>query len=119
MKMLSFILVTKNFLTECKYKKTIEKARGSIEQIEYWQTDDIKWLPQYKDWKGLKTVVITINAITKDNIVTVEERYYISSLNLNIDDVARAIRGHWIVESYHWHLDVTFKEDDNQTIDKV
>ncbi len=25
----------KNFLTECKYKKTIEKARGSIEQREY------------------------------------------------------------------------------------
>ncbi len=38
---------------------------------------------------------------------------------MDIDDVARTIRGHWIVESYHWHLDVTFKEDDNQTIDKV
>jgi len=31
---------------------------------------------------------------------------------------ARAIRGHWMVESYHWHLDVTFREDDNHAIEK-
>ena len=30
----------------------------------------------------------------------------------------RAVRGHWSVESMHWHLDVTFKEDANTTIDK-
>ena len=34
-------------------------------------------------------------------------------------DAARAIRGHWMVESYHWHLDVTFREDSNGTLDKT
>ena len=34
------------------------------------------------------------------------------------DEIARAIREHWMVESYHHHLDVTFKEDSNQTADK-
>ena len=49
---------------------------------------------------------------------TVEERYFISSLPLDIDLVSKAIRKHWMVESYHWHLDVTFKEDTNRTVDK-
>ena len=48
----------------------------------------------------------------------VEERYYISSLSEEIDEIARAVRGHWMVESYHWHLDVTFREDGNHTLEK-
>ena len=105
-------------LSKCAYTKTLEKARGGIEQREYWQTEDIAWLPQKKDWAGLKSIVMTRNTITKDSAVAVETRYFISSLPLNVYEVARAIRGHWMVESYHWHLDVTFCEDDNHTLDK-
>jgi predicted transposase YbfD/YdcC len=49
---------------------------------------------------------------------TSETRYFISSLPLDAKEVARAIRGHWMVESYHWHLDVTFREDENRTLEK-
>ena len=45
-------------------------------------------------------------------------RYYISSLKEDIELFSRSVRGHWSVESMHWHLDVTFKEDANKTIDK-
>ena len=37
---------------------------------------------------------------------------------MDAKEVARSIRGHWGVEIYHWHLDVTFREDSNHTIDK-
>ena len=47
-----------------------------------------------------------------------KERYYISSLPLGIEEVARTVRGHWMVESYRWHLDVTFREDGNHTLEK-
>jgi hypothetical protein len=33
-------------------------------------------------------------------------------------EIARAVRGHWMVESYHWHLDVTFREDADHTLNK-
>ncbi|MFR7848217.1 MAG: hypothetical protein ACLU8S_12070 [Coprococcus phoceensis] len=33
--------------------------------------------------------------------------------------ISRAVRGHWSIESMHWHLDVTFREDANTTIDKI
>lgn len=107
------------FLKKCAYKKTVEKARSKIEKREYWQTDDIAWLSQKKEWAGLKTVILARNTITgKEGETSTEERYFISSLPVGIEEAARAVRGHWMVESYHWHLDVTFREDGNHTIEK-
>ena len=47
-----------------------------------------------------------------------EYRYYISSLPLEIETFGMGVRGHWSIESMHWHLDVTFREDANTTLDK-
>jgi predicted transposase YbfD/YdcC len=105
-------------LSGCSYAKKLEKARGGIEKREYWQTDDIAWLAQRKDWAGLKSIAMTRNTIVKNGVETSETRYFISSLPLDIKEIARAIRGHWMVESYHWHLDVTFREDENRTLEK-
>ena len=107
-----------DFLKKAKYKKTTEKARGAIEVREYWQTDDISWLTQKKDWKGLKSIGITKNTIKKDGKTTIAKRYFISSLPCDIEEFSRGVRGHWIVESFHWHLDVTFREDHNKTLEK-
>lgn len=108
----------KEFQKSCAYKKTVEKARGKTEKREYWQTDDISWLSQKKEWSGLKTIIMTRNTVSGEGETTVEERYFISSLPLGIEETARAVRGHWMVESYHWHLDVTFHEDGNHTQEK-
>ena len=105
-------------LSKCAYTKKTEKARGGIEEREYWQTEDINWLSQKKEWAGLKSIAMTRNTIIKDGKQTMETRYFISSLPLDVNEIARSIRGHWIVESYHWHLDVTFREDDNHTLEK-
>ncbi len=75
-------------------------------------------MPQKKEWAGLKSIAMTRNTIIKNGIETTETRYSISSLPLDVSMVARAIRGHWMVESYHWHLDVTFREDSNRTLEK-
>lgn len=48
-----------------------------------------------------------------------EKRYYISSLLLNINLFSYAIRTHWNVENkLHWHMDFTFKSDNNTTMNK-
>jgi len=69
------------------------------------------------DAMGTQTDIVR-NTIVKGDKTTTETRYFISSLTLDVDEVARAIRGHWMVESFHWHLDVTFREDGNHTLDK-
>lgn len=107
------------FLKKSAYKKTLEKARGKTEKREYWQTGDISWMSQKKEWAGLKTIILARNTVTgTDGVEATEERYFISSLPVGIEEVARAVRGHWMVESYHWHLDVTFREDGNHTLEK-
>lgn len=101
------------------YRRTTEKAHGQIEIREYFQTDDVHWLHQRSKWKGLKTVIMERKTIKRENGELQEYRYFISSLSPDITLASRAVRGHWAVESMHWHLDVTFKEDANTTLDKL
>lgn len=106
------------FLKKSDYYCTIEKARSGVEKREYWQTKDISWLSQKEQWAGLKTIGMTKNTISREGKTTEEIRYYISSLPEKAKELGRCIRGHWVVESFHWHLDVTFREDANQTLEK-
>ena len=100
------------------YTSTIEKAHGQVEKREYYQTEDIRWLVQKKEWKGIKSIGMEEKTIQDEKGERKEYCYYISSLTTDIELLRRAVRGHWSVESMHWHLDVTFREDANTTLDK-
>lgn len=67
-----------------------------------------------KEWAGLKSF-IRVQSYRRENATgkeTSETRYYISSLGLDIQKVANAIRTHWSIENnLHWQMDVTFNED--------
>ena len=43
---------------------------------------------------------------------TQETRWYIGSLGLDAQQALHALRSHWQVESMHWMLDMTFREDE-------
>ncbi len=101
------------------YKRTVEKAHGQTEIREYYQTEEIGWMEQKKQWKGLKSIGMERKTIRREGKEEREYRYYISSLGEEIELFSRAVRGHWAVESMHWQLDVTFKEDANSTLDKT
>lgn len=66
-------------------------------------------------WAGIRTVIeVKRKRDIKDKIEE-ETQYYISSLPINIIQVAETIRGHWEVENKaHWVLDVTYKEDESR-----
>ena len=109
----------KEIIKNGNYKKTVEKAHGQIEIREYYQTKDIKWLSSKNKWKNLKSIGIVEKTIKKNNKENKEIRYYISSLAPEIDLFEKSVRGHWRIEIMHWHLDVTFKEDSNKTIEET
>ena len=49
-------------------------------------------------------------------ITTIEERYYIWSLNVDVKRFGKIIKSYWLVENkIHWHLDYTFNKDRNNT----
>jgi predicted transposase YbfD/YdcC len=99
---------------------TPEKAHSQIEQRNFYVTDDVKWFHERGSWSKLRAFVC-YEKLTHDNrtgIDSVEQRYYISSVT-DAELCAEAIRGHWRVENVlHWHLDVSFSDDDDMTTDK-
>ena len=96
------------FLNEESEKRNSAKM-GSIKK---------QWKRHMDRSKCLKSIGMEEKTIQKDGIERKEYRYYISSLKEDVELFSRAVRGHWSVESMHWHLDVTFKEDANTTLDK-
>ena len=68
----------------------------------------------YEKWPGLKRIIKMDRERMCDGVSTSETVYYLSSEE--IDDAAYfsvRIRNHWGIENrLHWHLDVTFKEDE-------
>ena len=116
---------TKKVMKELETKKNcyshqIETRGNETIIYDYYQTDDITWYHDYKAWKGLKTIGLVRKTITKiDGSTVTELRYYISSLDVDINLFNKCIRKHWSVENkLHWQLDYTFKQDNNTTIDK-
>lgn len=104
---------------DSSYLKQEEKNHSCFITYEYFQTSDVKWYHDYKEWKGLTTFGMVKKTIVERGKEKVEKRYYISSLRMNIELFAKAIRNHWSVENkLHWHLDFTFKEDKNTTMNK-
>ena len=101
------------------YKITREKAHSQTETREYYQCDKIKWMQEKSRWKGIKSIGMICKTTKQDGKQVTERRYYISSLPSDVELFARTVREHWSVESMHWHLDVTFKEDANTTLDKT
>ena len=101
------------------YLEYYEKRGSEIIHYEYYQTTDVKWYSDRKKWEKLNSIGLVKKTIEKGNDKKVELRYYISSLYSEIDLFSKSIRNHWSVENkLHWHLDYTFKQDNNTTLNK-
>jgi len=96
-----------------------EKSHNRLEKRTYYLTTDIEWFEDRGKWNNLRSFICHEKE-TEDLVTgkkTSERHYYISSL-IEVELCADSIRGHWGVESLHWHLDANFAEDDNSTMDE-
>lgn len=101
------------------YQISVEKANSSVITYEYFQTEDIKWYHDYKSWKKLNSIGLVRKTTEKNGVISIEKRYYISSLFNDISLFSKSIRNHWGVENkIHWQLDYTFQSDKNITMNK-
>lgn len=95
------------------YRETVDKDHGRIETRRYWQSGELDWFAGKGEWEGLRSVgVVESERQVGESAPTVERRYYLSSLSVDVEKFARAVRGHWAIEnSLHWVLDVQCGED--------
>lgn len=102
---------------ETDFYETSEKSHSQIETRRFYRAPASCGKAE---WAGLKSFICyekyTCNVITGQE--QTECRFYLSSLQ-DVTLIAQAIRGHWAVENnLHWHLDYSFSEDEQTTMDK-
>ncbi len=99
---------------------TTARGHGREEERTYLQLPAPEGLPGKSQWKDLKSVGVVTSRRVKGGQESIEIRYYLSSLPVDVKLFARAVRGHWSVENAcHWTLDVTFREDDSRVRERV
>lgn len=100
---------------DCDYWCSEETTRGRKEKREVWSCDRLDWLPQRDLWCDLNSIVCVSKTRSEKGKKTRETRYFISSLPANAERQGKAVRSHWGIENQlHWHLDVTFREDNSR-----
>lgn len=95
----------------------IDSGHGRVETRTCKQVlIDKDWLCKEYRWSGFKSIIKVSSEIHEKSTGkdTTETRWYISSLDLNAGQSLHAVRSHWQVESMHWVLDMTFREDESR-----
>jgi len=89
----------------------IEKGHGRFETRVCTTITNFDWLVEPVQWHCLKSIVQIKATVIKGDKQTIEEQFYISSMDGNALLINQAIRKHWHIENkLLWLLDVIFRE---------
>jgi predicted transposase YbfD/YdcC len=100
---------------EHQFHSTVEKGHGRIEKRCYWTMGNTEFLIGAEKWTGLKSIGMVESERNVQGVVSVEQRYYILSIESDVHRFSQSVRSHWSIENQlHWILDVGFDEDASQ-----
>ena len=95
-----------------EYEEQQGKGHGREEIRRHWQTNEIATLQETHAWPGLVSVGRVEATRMCPTKTSIEQRFYVTSLEVDAPTFAHAVRAHWGIENrLHWSLDVTFRED--------
>lgn len=95
------------------YCQTETKNHGRLEIRRYWITDQIAAFKNTGPWKNLRSIGMVESQRTVKGETSIERRFFICSLENNVQLFAKAVRQHWGIENnVHWVLDIGFREDE-------
>jgi predicted transposase YbfD/YdcC len=96
--------------------RTRERSRGRVEERYYYSTPVPPTLRNPDTWRDLESVGWVVSITEREGRTVTDVRAYISSLEPDAKQLARAVRQHWGIENrQHWVLDMTFREDECRT----
>jgi predicted transposase YbfD/YdcC len=77
---------------------TTTEERHGREEMRIYLQPPVPGLPGSLPWKGLRSIGLVTSFCVRDGKESIEVRYYISSLCVDVKEFARAVRGHWGIE---------------------
>ena len=105
---------------EYRHHETHGEGHGRIDERSYYLTEVPKDFPLKQEWPWVKALGYSLRVTQHaDGRETGEVHYYILSRYLTGKRFAEAVRGHWSIESMHWVLDVTMREDDSRARERT
>ena len=106
--------------TKHRTHETVDRGHGRVEERLYFLTKVPSAFAVATEWPWVKAIGYAVRVTRHpDGRETDEVRYYVLSRYLSGKRFAEAVRGHWGIESMHWVLDVTFREDESRTRERV
>ena len=98
--------------------ETTNGDHGRIETRRHLVSHDVDWLttdrrfPGEPRFPGMRAIAVVETEVERNGSISLERRFYLSSLAMDAKLFAYAVRCHWHVENrLHWVLDVVFHED--------
>ncbi|WP_063534050.1 ISAs1 family transposase [Burkholderia sp. MSMB1589WGS] len=92
--------------------RAVEKDHGRIKTRRCLVSNVMSTWRAVALWPGMRSIAMVEATREIGGTVSVERRYYVTSLPPDAVRVAHAVRSHWGIEnSMHWALDVAFGED--------
>ena len=101
-----------------QHSQTVDADHGRIETRKHAICHNVDWLfsdrrhPGEFRFPGLAAIGMVESETERNGTVERERRFYICSTRLDVETLARVVRGHWGIENrLHWVLDVVFRDD--------
>jgi len=100
--------------------QTQERGHGRRDERFYFVAQVPSNFASKEEWPWIKAIGTAVRITTHaDGSQSDEVRYYMLSRFLSGKRFGEAVRGHWGIESMHWVLDVTFREDESRTRERI
>jgi predicted transposase YbfD/YdcC len=109
-------------LNELKHRsyETQDHGHGRQDERFYFVAQVPSDFAARQEWPWIKAIGTAVRITTHaDGTQSDEVRYYMLSRFLSGKRFGEAVRSHWGIESMHWVLDVTFREDESRTRERT
>ena len=98
--------------------QSVNKNHGRLETrlcLVIAEPQVVMQLRDAPEWKGLRSVVKVHTRRQLADEASEKDRYFISSLASDAQQLMEVVRSHWSIENQlHWVLDIAFREDESR-----